>query len=237
MKKLLAALLAGLMLCGFAVHAGAQTSKELIQTMKDLAGDYTITGRLSYRETRRDYAGAAHSGGAYAFLREDGVRDIHFADRTVRVYPERNAYHKLSSSYSFNYLPLLLPKEIASAAARKWYESTELSFDGYSYWYKNGCLWSINDNSFDIAINKFDKRADPGIFSLEGMREAPEFMKWVWEPKDAFDIFLSEHPVFGTAYGKALSAVITALAIVGMPLIYLVIVVLRILFYFDLYKI
>ena len=237
MKKLLAVLLAGLMLCGFGISAAAQTPEDLLaQTMADLADDYTIAGRLSFRETRKDYVDVVHSGGAYAFLREDGVRDIHFQDKAVRVYPERGAWHTLTLSYSCAYLPLLAPKEIASITAQEWYDSLEASFDGYSYWYKDDILWSIENETLDMLISTFSMEATPDIFSLEGMREVPEFMKWAWEPQEAFAINLDEHPMFNTVFGRMLSALITVLVVVFMPLLYLVILVLRVLFYFDLYK-
>ena len=176
MKKLLAAVLAGSMLFGFGVGANAQTPEELTaegralltQTMEDLRGDYTIEGRLSFRETRRDYVGVVHSGGVYAFIREDGVRDVHFTGRTVRVYPDRGAYHELSSSYSFDYLPLLTPRQVpASIAVERLYESIEVSFGGVRCWYKGGRLWSIDDSSRDILVDRFIGEARPlGILEI-----------------------------------------------------------------------
>ena len=243
MKRIFAILLAFLMLFGFGMSANAQTQAEgralLAQTMGDLGGDYTIAGRLSFRETRKDYIGVVHSNGAYAFLREDGVIDIHFADKVVRVYPERNAWHVLSLSYSFKYLPLLTAKQLPENAAltvRGWYESIEVSYEGYGYWYKNNTLWSIDDFSCDVLINTFNKQADSDVFLLEGMREVPAFMQWVWEPLEAFAQFTSEHPMFDSLIGKLLSAGLTVLVIAAMPLLYLVILVLRVLFYFDIYK-
>jgi len=246
MKKMLAALLAGLMLFGFGVGAGAQTPEELhaegrallAQTMEDLRRDYTIAGRLSPEPGGRAYyVGVVHSGDAYAFIREDGVRDIHFKERTVRVYPDRSAYHELSLSYSFGYLPLLTPKQIpGSVTVERWYESVGVSFGGIRYWYKNGSLWSIDDSSRDILINKFSKEADPDVFSLDGMQKAPELQKWLWEPQEALALFLGGRPALNNLFGKLLSAAITMLVVVFSPLLYLVILVLRVLFYFDIYK-
>ena len=247
MKKLLAVLLAGLMLIGFGPGASAQTPEELeaegrallAQTMGDLKGKYTIAGGLSFQDTRKDYVGVVHGDGAYAFLREDGVRDIHFKDRVLRVYPDRNAYHALSSSYSFDYLPLLTPKAIpASVTVARWYEATEVSFGGVRYWYKKDGLWSIDGGpSLEILINSLSKEADPDVFSLDGMREVPELQKWLWEPQEALALFLEEHPTLNKVFGKLLSAAITVLVTVFSPLLYLVILVLRVLFYFDLYKV
>jgi len=246
MKKLLAALLAGLMLMGFGAGVNAQTPEELqaegrallAQTMEDLRGSYTIEGRLSFRETRGDYVGVAHGGGAYAFIREDGVLDLHLEGKALRVYPDRNAYHALSLSYSFNYLPLLTPRQIPeNIAVRSWYGSIEVSLGGMRCWYKNGSLWSVDDDaSYDIAIALFTKSADASMFSLEGMREVPGLMQWVWEPQEALGIFLDEHPAFNTIFGKALSAAVTALVLVCLPLLSLAVILMRVLFYFDIYK-
>ena len=238
MKKLLAVLLAALMLCGFGVGASAQAPEELLaQTMRDLQGNYTILGS---KNDPGEYERIIYNGEAYAFIRADGVRDIHFKDKAVRVYPERNAWHTLSSPYSSTYLPLLASKEIpkdASITVKEWYGSLEIAYDGYSYWYKDGALWSIDGSiSPDILIDQFIKEADPGAFSLEGLRRVPELSKWMWEPQESAKIFLADHATMNKAVDTMLSWGLTALVIVCMPLLYVVILVLRVLFYFDIYK-
>jgi len=246
MKKLLALFLSALMLCGFGAGASAQTQEALeaegrallTQTMRDLRGAYTMPGNANDPGA---YETIMCDGQAYAFVRANGVRDIHFKDRAVRVYPGRNAWHTLSSSQSSQLLPLLTPKEIpagASIAAREWYGSIEVSYDDCSYWYKDGMLWSIDGGpSPSILIDGFSKGIDPGVFSLDGMREVPELQKWLWEPQEAIARFLDEHGTMNKIVDTALSAGLTALVIAGMPLLYVVVLVLRVLFYFDIYKV
>ena len=239
MKKLLALLLAVLMLFGLGAGASAQTPEEMLtQTMKDLRGDYTIQGD---KNDPGYYEKVICYDGNYAFIRADGVRDIHYKGRVVRVYPERNAYHKLSSSYSFDYLPLLTPKEIpenAPITAKEWYGSIEIPFEGNSYWYKEGSLWSIDGGPAPgILIGAFSGEADPGVFSLDGLREVPELSKWLWEPQESVQAFLGEHAMADKFYGAMLSAGLTALVIMGLPLLYVLVLVLRVLFYFDIYKV
>ena len=247
MKKCLAVLLTGLILMGFGTGAAAQTPAELeaegrallAQTTQDLKGNFTIEGKLSAQDAGEYYVAAVRCDGAYAFIRADGVRDIHFKDKAVRVYLERNAYHEMSASYSSDFLPLLTPKEVPeNISVSKQFEATEVSFNGCRYWYKNGSLWSIdNSSSLEILIEDFRKQTNPGIFSLDGLQEVPELQKWLWEPEEALALFLAEHPTLDRLFGKALSAAITALVVVFSPLLYLLVLVMRVLFYFDLYRV
>ena len=239
MKKLLALLLAVLLLFGFGAGASAQAPEELLaQTMRDLRGDYTIHGD---KNDPGDYEIVIRYDGCYAFIRTDGMRDIHYTDKAVRVYPDRNAYHKLSSSYSFDYLPLLTPKEIpenAPITSKEWYGSIEVSFDGNRYWYKEGSLWSIDGGpSLGILIGSFSGEADPGVFPLDGLREVPELSKWLWEPQESIQAFLGEHAMANKFYDTMLSVGLTVLVIMGLPLLYVLVLVLRVLFYFDIYKV
>ena len=215
------------MLMGFGTGAGAQTPGALeaegrallAQAMQDLKGNFTIEGKLCLQNADAYYIEVVHCDGAYAFIRADGVRDIHFKDKTVRVYPERNAYHEISASRSFGFLPLLTPGEVPeNTSVSRQFGVMEVSFDGVRYWFKNGSLWSIDNNaSLEMLIDTFNKQADPEIFSLEGLQQVPELLKWLWEPEEALELFLDERPTLDRLFGKALSAGITVLVAAFSP--------------------
>jgi len=230
MKKFLSLLLALLLLYGFGISASAKTPRDLLaQTMKDLGKNYTMQVKSG------DYAQILYNGEAHAFVRADGVRDIHIDEQAYRVYPERGAYHRLSSSASFDYLPLLMPKAIPKGAvtSEKLYGSVGVSFEGCRYWYKNDALWSIDgDTSPEILVEKFSKKADQDVFSLDGLRKVPELAKWLWEPQQILDLVSD----LDTPLGVITFALLGALLIALSPLVYVLIVVLRLLFYFDIYK-
>jgi len=237
MKRLFAILLAGLMLFGFGVCSSAQTPEALLtQTMRDLGENYALEGSF-VQGTRKDYIAVIHVNGAYAFIREDGVRDIHLKDRIVRAYPERNAWHVLSLSHGSKYLPLLEPKAIPQTiTAESNFGVTEISFGGNRYWYREGMLWSIDGGPApEILIEAM--RNGAGAISLEGMREVPRLMKWAWEPRENFALFLEEHPMFNNMLGGALSAGLTTLVIVLSPLLGLLVMVLRALDYLGIFRV
>jgi len=251
MKKCCILLLAMLLLAVSGASAAAETPQELqaegrallTQTMKALQGSYTLTGGLY---PQNDSGPAAYTqvvcnGEAIAFIRADGVRDIHFSAKVIRVYPERGAYHALPDANSAEYLPLLLPKELsenAELAVRRWFASLEISFDGCRYWYKDGALWSADGSPVpEIQIESFTQEADAAIFSLDGLREVSQGAKWRWDFREAFALHLQTHPRLQTAYDSVRSIGTTVLVVVFLPLLFLLGLVLKVLFYFDLYKV
>ena len=54
---------------------------------------------------------------------------------------------------------------------------------------------------------------------------------------NTLELFLNEHPTLDKLFGKALSAAITVLVVVFSPLLYLLVLVMRALFCFDLYRV
>ena len=110
-----------------------------------------------------------------------------------------------------------------------------IEFDA-DYWYREGALWSIDAGPTpEILINAM--RSETGELSLEGMREVPQLMKWAWAPQENFALFLEEHPAFNNVFGGALSAGLSTLVIVLSPLLGLLVMVLRALDYFGVYRV
>ena len=145
MKKLLALLLAALILVGFGVGAGAEETQEeleaegralLMETMEMLRGEYTLehtNENFWYawydNYPYNHYTGVIHKAGEYVLIRDDGVRDIYFKDKVLRVYPDRNAYH--SKLVLSPWLHLLEPKIIT--------DDTPIRAERYSS--SRGNLW------------------------------------------------------------------------------------------------
>jgi len=208
MKKLLALLLAGLMLIGFGVGTSAQegmvhTPEELeaeeivsqqepeaeevapqatqaeleaegrallVQTMEDLRGDYIIQGHQGQW---------MHSGSVYRTSVGNGMHEIHYADKILRVCPVFNCYFEtISSKYYTERLRLLKPKTVSEDApilvTGTQSSHLNVTFDGVRYQYRDGKLNDIyndNDRSFFIITTSFSKSVDLSLFSIEGMRD------------------------------------------------------------------
>jgi len=251
MKKCAVLLLSVLLLCAFGASAAAETPQELqeegclllAKTMQALRGSYTLSGGLYPQSDSdpQDYVQVVCNGEAIAFIRADGVRDIYFSDRSIRVYPERGAYHELSAATGAQYRLLLLPKDIPENAVpevRRWFDSVEVSFAGCRYWYKNGELWSVDGKPTpEIQIEALTREADEAVFTLDGLREVSQGARWRWDFREAFALYLQTHPGLQMVYDGAVKFGTTVLAIVLLPLLFLLGLVLKILFYFDLYKV
>jgi len=189
--KLLAVLLAGLMLIGFGVGAGAETEEEreargralLIQFMEDLRGDYT------FRASSYSISGQlVHSNGNYAIDRDDGTRELILKDGVFRVFPNHNAYQILESSNYSYVMHLLEPKEITESTlinVSSWTDGTliarceNISY-GFNY-FGTKDRYNIQNGMFPFSIFNFHKGADLSLFSLDGMREVSEQQVWLWD--------------------------------------------------------
>jgi len=206
MKKLLALLLAGLLLIGFGVGGTAQegvaktpeelTQEELealgrallIQTMEDLRGDYTI---------RNSNEPIVHSNGAYAAVYKDGTKELFLGDDAFRVYSDIKVYHKISTSAPI-WLLLLKPKEITettpihvSLREDKW---LVVLFDDiqYEYFRQTGELYILRGFGDSLRIDYFYKEADTAVFSLAGMRESTALLVWLRRLPGAFWNFVGD---------------------------------------------
>ena len=217
-KKLLAVLLAGLMLVGFGVGAAALTPEEelvaegralLMQAMEDLRGDYSF-GR-----------GTVHSNGNYALDLGDGTRELHLGDKIYRVFPDRKAYQQLKSSSETPWLRMLEPKviteetpisiKISVSGAVEGSYKMEVYFDGLRYGFsrQTGSLVEIShDGLGDMLINRFRKEADLSLFSLDGMREANALQVWLWDFPQGFRF--DRNSVFANIFGGFLDMMLHA---------------------------
>ena len=198
MKKLLALLLAALLLVGFGVCAGAEQTQEeleaegrtlLMDTMEMLRGDYTLWDNY-----------IVHSNGNYALTWNDGLRDLFLMEGIYRVYLDRNAYQKLESS-EFNWiLALLEPKAVAEdtpISVEKTWDGLRVDFDGLCYYYKAGSLiliWIAGDGRSEQNMSGFRKGADQSVFSLGGMQEVTERDVWLWDAS-LWEILVDRFPM------------------------------------------
>jgi len=206
MKKLLALLLAGLMLMGFGVGVNAETPEELeaeenvsqeIQepeaeefvpqaTQEELEAE----GRALLAQTMEDFKGdftsgsIVHSGGTYAIILSDGTRELYLNGQIYRVYPDRKAYRKLESSSNANRLRYYEPREITEdtpITARMIYGSDdvlEVKCNGFTYRYI--------DTMGIFVLQGFRKEANLSLLSLEGFREISERRVTLWDFSDMY---------------------------------------------------
>jgi len=207
-KKLLAVLLAGLMLVGFGVWVAAETEEEpeaeeiVLQETQDSEAQEVVLqatqaeleaqGRALLMQTmedlREDYTvrGIVHSGGNYACLNDDGTRELIIGDEVFRVFPDRNAYQRLeSTSYKNKFLKPKIVTDETPITVDVFSTTLRVYFDGYRYDYyyqSSGALDSIVEvGAFNwLNMYGFRKGADLSLFSMEGMQEisAQQARRW-----------------------------------------------------------
>ena len=209
-KKLLAVLLAGLMLIGFGVGAAAETQEELEaqeivsqETQEPEAQEFVpkatqseleAQGRALLMQTmedlRGDYTvrGIVHSGGNYACLNDDGTLDeLIIGDEVFRIFPDHNAYQRLAStSYKIEFLKPKVVTEDTPITVETFSTELWVYFDGYryDYYYKSsGALDQIVEvGAFNwLNMYGFRKGADLSLFSMEGMQEVSAQQARWWD--------------------------------------------------------
>ena len=194
----------------------------LMQTMEDLRGDYTLTGELfvglRFHTICYDYGKVFHSNGKYTFLRYEGhfwnwydrdwstaewfisYHDIVADNEIVRIYPDQNAYRKLNSSPSIDYISMLEPKPIPESTPIQIFgpydsddgRSVGVLFDGHLYCYWNNSLTSIENTEKFIRVEDFDKAVSQNIFSSSGYRRTSTLQAWWWENAQAVQEYFSK---------------------------------------------
>jgi len=210
-KKLLAVLLAGLMLIGFGVGAAAETEEELealgrallMQTMEDLRGNYTMEARVSNSAGYFNYPHTiTHIDKQYAFRSETSYYEdyteieINFGGELVRIYPSWKTYQKI---FEWNYADTVLQLEskdvfedsvieVRMIVGAEYESGLHVKFEGNTYRYRDGTLLEIYaEHHCGTLIEEFSKRVDQSVFSISGLREVTEdeVKQWLAE-KEAF---------------------------------------------------